>query len=199
MKTITTFVIALAAISLTGCGTTSPSKFYSLNSTAQGNGADTACHVIVGPVFIPADVDRPQFALTTGPNQVAIDEFNRWDSPLADGIARAVSGDLRQLLGASASVTAAPLPGFGPAYQVVLRVEQFETVAGAKKRNGEASVVLVWSLSAPSGDKVSSGTVTAEEPAAGGDSAALAAAHSRALAKVSENIASAIRAAAAAK
>lgn len=196
MKTINAFVIALAAVILTGCGTSRPAHFYSLASTAQGTGADTACRVIVGPVFIPADVDRPQFTLTTGPNQVAIDEFNRWDSPLADGIARAVSGNLRQLLGATANVTAAPLPGFGPAYQVVLRVERFETVAGSKKSAGQASVVLVWSLCGPSGDSVTSGTVTAQEPAPGKDSAALAAAHSRALAKASEDIAAAIRAAA---
>ena len=195
MKIILSFIIALAAVVLTGCGTSRPAHFYSLASTAQGTGADTACCVIVGPVLIPADVDHPHFTLTTGPNQVVLDEFNRWDSPLADGIARAVSGNLRQLLGTSASVTAAPLPGFGPAYQVVLRVEQFETVAGSKKSPGQAALVLVWSLRGLSGDMVTSGTATVQEPASGQDSASLAAAHSRALAKASADIAAAIRAA----
>jgi uncharacterized lipoprotein YmbA len=198
MKPIMSFFLALIAVAVAGCGTTPPAHFYSLNSPATADSAPAVeCSVIVGPVFVPAAVDRPQFALTTGPNRVAFDEFNRWDAPLADGIARAVSGDLRQLLGAAARVTTAPMPDFGPAYHVTLRIERLESVRGAKGQNSAAAIEMVWALRSPSGDKVSSGTVTAQEPAPGNDYAALAAAHSRVLAKAGADIATAIRAAAA--
>jgi hypothetical protein len=39
-------------------------------------------------------VDQPEFVVQVAPNRVDVDEFNRWDAPLNDGIARAVAGDL---------------------------------------------------------------------------------------------------------
>jgi uncharacterized lipoprotein YmbA len=45
-------------------------------------------------VAIPAAVDRPQFVIQKGPNQVAIDEFNRWAAPLAASIGRTVAENL---------------------------------------------------------------------------------------------------------
>lgn len=192
MKHLTPLLLGILLAAVAGCAT-SPSHFYTLNSTARGDGASAVdCSVIVGPVIIPASVDRPQFVVVTGPNRVEFDEFNRWDAPLADSIARAVSGNLRELLGTS-RVVAAPMADFGQAYRVNLRVEQFESVRGKKGQNGEVRLNVVWSVRSPSGNKLSSGTSIAREPAQGNSFAALAAAHSRALAKVSADIAQAIR------
>jgi hypothetical protein len=49
-------------------------------------------------------VDQPEFVVQVAPNRVDVDEFNRWDAPLNDGIARAVAGDLIYL-----TTLAAPL------------------------------------------------------------------------------------------
>ena len=35
---------------------------------------------------VPAVVDRPQFVVSTGANQVRLDEFNRWAAPLQDNL-----------------------------------------------------------------------------------------------------------------
>ena len=53
-------VLFLAVIAA-GCSS-APSRFYTLNSTATVDGAANGnVAVIVGPVSIPAEVDRPQF------------------------------------------------------------------------------------------------------------------------------------------
>ena len=183
------------AIAFAGCAS-APARFYTLSPAAKGDGASAVpCGVIVGPVFIPSSVDRPQFTIAAGPNRVEIDEFNRWAAPLGDSIARVVSADLGALLGTS-RVTAAPMPDFGPAYRVSIRVEQFESVRGGAAQNGGVLVEAMWAVRGPTGQEVKSGRTTAREPAPDNSFDALAAAHSRALAKVSGDIATVIRSAA---
>jgi uncharacterized lipoprotein YmbA len=53
-------------------------------------------------VAIPAIVDLPQIVVSTGPNQVTIDEFNRWASPLRTTSRAVVAENLVQLLGTRA-------------------------------------------------------------------------------------------------
>jgi uncharacterized protein len=195
MKQLTQFcLISLVGAMVAGCAS-APSHFYKLNSTAKANGAPPVkCSVIVNPVFVPAAVSEPQFVITTGPNRVDIDEFNRWDAPLDDAIARVVSADLVTLLG-TPRVSSAPIADFGPAYHVTIRVERFETIRGEGKQNGKALVDAIWTVSSPAGRPVGSGRTTANEPTDGIGFDAFAAAHSRALAKLSGEIAAAIRAA----
>ena len=103
--------IVFVAMVVAGCAS-APSRFYTLNSTATAEGgAESSYSVIVGPVSIPAEVDRPQFTVQVAPNRVAVDEFNRWAAPLNENIARAVAGDLSALLG-TPRVTAMPMANF---------------------------------------------------------------------------------------
>jgi uncharacterized lipoprotein YmbA len=181
------FVAAVAA----GCSASAPARFYTLDSTATADGAPAARYaVLVGPVSVPPSVDRPQFVVQVAPNRVEVDEFNRWAAPLNDGIARAVAGDLGVLLGTS-NVAVAPLANFKPAYRVTINVQRFESV------QGEAVLVeAVWAVSTTASGETRSGRTVERETVQGEDFDALAAAHSRALAKVSGDIAAAIRAAA---
>lgn len=184
-----TFIAAVAA----GCKSPS-SQFYTLNSTAQGTGtSDTHYAVFVGPVTIPAEVDRPQFTLQITPNRVAIDEFNRWIEPLNDNIARVVAGDLSALLGTS-RVTTGKLAGFDPAYRVSINIQQFESVPGKS-----VLVDALWVVRKLPDGALLSGRTVATEPVSGVSFDDLAAAHSRALAKVSGDIAAVIRSEAGAK
>ena len=82
------FVVAATA----GCRASAPARFYTLASTASTDGAPAANYAVtVGPVTVPASVDRPQFVVQVAPNRVALDEFNRWVAPLDESIARAVA------------------------------------------------------------------------------------------------------------
>ena len=180
--------IAVAAVAVSGCGASPKARFYTLDAVAVADGAPAATWTVaVGPVTVPAAVDRPQLVVQVAPNRVELDEFNRWAGPLDDGIGAAVAQNLSTLLG-TPHVVAGVIPGFDPAYRVRIDVQRFESTPGR-----DVLVDAAWIVSAAAGGPPRSGRTVAREPAAGEEVAAVAAAHSRALATVSADIAKAIR------
>ena len=181
--------IALVGATAAGCRASAPSRFYTLDAVATADGAPAATYAVaVGPVSVPASVDRPQFVVQVAPNRVELDEFNRWAGPLDDGVARAVAGNLATLLG-TPRVTTGPLADFAPAYRVTIAVQRFDSIPG------DAVVVeTVWTVRNSADGATRSGRTVAREAVQGTSYDALAAAHSRALAKLSGDIAAAIRA-----
>jgi uncharacterized lipoprotein YmbA len=188
------YLISIAFIvTATGCST-APAHFYSLDSTATADNAPAAnASVMVGPVTVPASVDQPEFVVQVAPNRVEVDEFNRWVAPLSDSIARAVAGDLVVLLG-SPNVASSQLSNFNPDYRVTIDVQRFESIRG-----NAAVVEAVWTVKKTVGGETRSGRTVAREAVQGQGFDALAAAHSRALTRMSSDIAAAIRAEAAQK
>jgi uncharacterized protein len=181
--------IALLAVAASGCGTTAPSRFYTLDATAVSDGAAPVNYpIMVGPVSVPAAVDRPEFVVQTAPNQVDVDEFNRWAAPLNDAVAQVVAGDLVKLLG-TPNVASAPMANFEPAYRVTIDIQRFDSAPGQA-----ATIEAVWTVRRTVGAETRSGRTVAHEAVAGEGFDALAAAHSHALAKMSGEIATAIRA-----
>jgi len=179
--------IAVVAVFAAGCAS-APSRFYTLTSTAKGDGTSAANYAVaVGPVTVPAEVDRPQFTVQVAPNRVAVDEFNRWAGPLNENIARVVAGDLGVLLG-TPRVATGSLANFSPEYRVSLDIQKFVSVPGKS-----AQIEAVWVVRKSAGGISLSGRTVADEMVAPDTFDALAAAHSRALAKVSSDIAAAIR------
>jgi uncharacterized protein len=87
------------------------------------------------------------------------------------------------------NVAAAPLANFNPAYLVTIDVQRFDSI------RGQAAVLeAVWTVRKLAGGETRSSRTVARETVQGQDFDALAAAHSRALAKLSSDIATAIRA-----
>lgn len=181
-------LIALLLAAVSGCST-APAHFYALEATAASDSgaAPLSGRILVVPVSVPAAVDRPQLVVQTAPNRLRVDEFHRWAAPLSEGIAEAVAGDLVRLLG-TPDVAVAPLANFKPTYVVTIEVQRFESVAGQS-----ATIDAVWTVRKTGGAETRVGRTVAREavPASGVD--ALAAAHSRALVKLSGDIAAAIR------
>ena len=185
-------VLALVALAATACGRTAMARFYTLDSVATPDAGPLASYgVVVGPVTVPSSVDRPEFVVQVTPNRVAVDEFNRWAGPLDESIARVVAGDLATQLG-TPRVAAAPAANFDPAFRVTINVQRFDSIPGH-----EVVVEAVWAVRKAKGGETRSGRTVARESVTDPSFDALAAAHSRALAKVSEDIAAAIRAEAA--
>ena len=184
-------LLGLAAAAGSGCRASAPARFYTLDAIATADsGAPAGTYAVaVGPVSIPPLVDRPQFVVQVAPNRIALDEFNRWGSPLDDSIARAVAGNLTVLLGTPSVATGRLAPGLAPAYRVAIDVQRFESVPGQS-----VLVDAVWAVQKGTTRGARSGRTIAREPVAGTGFDALAAAHSRALGKVSADIAAAIRA-----
>ena len=181
--------IALVTAAASGCGTSAPSRFYTLDATAVSDGtAPVNYTIMVGPVSVPAAVDRPEFVLQSAPNRVDVDEFNRWDAPLNDAVAQVVAGDLVKLLG-TPNVASAPMANFVPAYRVTIDIQRFDSVPSQA-----ALVEAVWTVHSTAGGETRSGRTVAREAVQGDGFDALAAAHSRALARLSGDIAAVIRA-----
>jgi len=81
------------------------------------------------------------------------------------------------------------LANFVPDYRVTIDVQRFESV------QGQAAVVeAVWTVRKTAGGEIRSGRTVARETVQGQGFDALAAAHSQAIAKMSGDIAAAIRA-----
>jgi uncharacterized protein len=183
--------ITLLAVITASCTTTATSRFYTLDSTATPDVAPASSaqgSVMIGPVTIPAAVDRPEFVIQVAPNRVEVEEFNRWVAPLNDSIARVVAANLVVILG-TPNVATAPLANFNPAYLVTIDVQRFDSI------RGQAAVLeAVWTVRKTATAEARSSRTVARETAQGDSFEALAAAHSRALAKLSSDIATAIRA-----
>jgi len=179
-------VCALAVVTA-GCNS-SPSHFYTLSATAAPGAAASKLAIAVGPVSVPAAVDRPQIVVNTSANQVSIDDFNRWASPLQDNLTRVVAENLVALLG-TARVTLFP-PGLNAEidYRVQIEIRNFESIPGKS-----ASLDAIWTVRRTKDGKIETGRTSVREPMQEGSFDALAAAHSRGVAKLSQDIADAIR------
>lgn len=180
-------VLAVGLALVAGCAS-APARFYTLSSTAAATGSRAASYaVLVGPVSVPASVDRPELVVQTAPNRVSLEEFDRWAGPLNESIARTVAGDLATILG-TPRVASGPLANFNPAYRVTIDVQRFDSIPG-----DSALVEAVWVVHETAGGRTRTGQTVARESVQGEGFEAIAAAHSRGLATLSGAIAAAIR------
>jgi uncharacterized lipoprotein YmbA len=187
-------VLAACAIAVLPAGCASPpSHFYTLShsttTTAKTDDALPDISVIVGPVSIPAIVDTPQIVVTTTPNQVSLNEFNRWASPLQNNISRVVVDDLAAMLGTSRVSLVNQSMNADPDFRVAIDVQTFQSVPGAS-----ATLNATWIVRRAKDGKMQAGRTAVREPSTGMGYDALVAAHSRALARLSQDIADGIRA-----
>lgn len=176
------------AVFTAGCAST-PSHFYTLSATgAPAAGPQAGFSVSVGPVSVPAAVDRLPIVVRTGPNQVYISEFDRWASPLKADIPRVVAGNLASMLG-TAQVTVFPASSAADAsYRVRIDILRFES-----EPDRAATLDALWTVSAGKGEQTRRSRTTLAEATQGPGYGDLVAAHSCALGQLSAEIAAAIR------
>lgn len=185
------FGLVLAAlVLLAACASTPKSNFYTLSPEAPATPAQSATPytVAVSAATVPESVDRPQLVVRTGANSVAIDEFQRWASPLRGEISRVLALDLTKSLGGAIVYAYPHVASVTPDYTVGIDVQRFDATLG------EGVVVeALWTVRPATGE-AKSGRALVHQAVQGKDYAALVAAYSRALASVSADIASAVRA-----
>ena len=177
-----TFALGIAA----GCGSAPPSRFYTLaaTATATANAPSSTLVIAVGPVTVPSIVDRPEFVVSTGPNEVRLDDFNRWAAPVQDGLSRAIAENLVTILGTPRVVRFPQTLAAEPDYRVAVEVRTFDSAPGAA-----ATLDAVWTVRRMKDGKTQTGRTSARETVAETGYDALAAAHSRAAARLSQDIA----------
>lgn len=192
-----------SAAALVACASPT-SRFYTLSGTNadSGNGgtddsavqapaartATTPAFLFeVPPVDTPAQVSRNQLVVQAGDARVDVLEQERWASPPADEIRRALSGDLAARLG-SFDVYGAPYPDGVPVYRITVNVRRFESWPGSR-----ALLDAVWSVRALRTQAVLTCRTVASEPVGAGYPA-LVDGHRRAVAQMADEIAAAVRA-----
>jgi uncharacterized lipoprotein YmbA len=187
MRYLAVIACLLLAIA-SGCASPT-SRFYTLSAPSPTGGKASGPSVAVGPVALPTVVDRPQIVVQTGANEVRLDEFNRWASPLPEDITRVIAANLAQELATERVWPYGQSTQTTTDYQVRIDIQKFESTLG----NGVV-IEALWTVRRVADDTSRSGRSLVREATVGGDFDALVAAHSRALARVSGEIAVAIRA-----
>ena len=182
-------VLVFAAAIAAGCGASPKTSYYTLDA----GGTPAAAHpsgvsVVVGPVTLPETVDRPQLVVRASANRVDIAELHRWAEPLKSEIPRVVAANLARELG-SARVSGYPQHALSaPDFTVLIDVQRFDSVSGEA-----VTIEALWSIRRAAGGELRSGRSAVREPVAGAGYDALVAAHARALARISGEIAAALR------
>jgi uncharacterized lipoprotein YmbA len=185
---------AVAVLGTAACigGRASPAtQHYVLSPVIEAPSGGTASPaaplvVGVGPVNLPAYLDRPQMVIRRAPDLIEIREFDQWGEPLRDGITRVVAVNLARLLPESRVVTFPWRSTENIRYQVVLDIGQMDGPAG-----GSVALDARWRLLDRSGSEVAARVSRLSEPAGTGTTAA---AMSRALGVLSHDIARELKA-----
>lgn len=187
-RTILSTIVTVLLLA-SGCASTPPSRFYTLSAAATPAAPVSTISVTVGPVSVPAEVDRPQIVVSTGSNQVQMDEFNRWAAPLQNNIAHVVAENLVAMLGTPRVTLFPQALSVDADYRVAIEVHSVTSVLGES-----ASLDAVWMVRRMTDGKTETGRSTVRERAPEKSYDALVAAHSRAVARMAQDIADAVRA-----
>jgi uncharacterized lipoprotein YmbA len=187
MRRVTSIAFVFLLVALVGACASPASRFYTLSAGATPAVTSSNLSVAVGPVSVPAEVDRPEIVVSTGPNQVRLEEFNRWAAPLQNGIARVVAENLVAMLG-TPRVSLSSQSSAEADYRAIIEVQGFDSAPSEA-----ATLDAVWTVRRTRDGKSETGRTTVRETVQGSGYDALVAAHSRALARLSRDIADGVR------
>ena len=167
------------------------SAFFLLSpAPPQAAAAPVATRVGLGPIALPGYLDRAQIVVRLSDNQVALSDADRWAEPLVDNLQRTLEENLTGLLPGASFVAYPWYPSEAPDHAVAISFRRFETDAA-----GTAVLDATWELTS-GGARIDGRSTRIEETAAAPDRVSGVAAQSRALARLSEEIAGAVRRAA---
>jgi uncharacterized lipoprotein YmbA len=186
--------LVFAPLVLGGClgflPRTEPSRFYVLDIVPGAPaGAPLQTALGVGPVELPAYLDRPQIATRTGANEIRYEDLHRWANPLSEAVQGILLVDIATRLGTE-NVSGFPFAlGLPRDYDVTVAFVRFEPT-----ESGEVVLDAIWRIRDTANGNVLavrrtqlSGSVVA------GDYAAMASALSQGLAELSDRIAAELR------
>jgi len=187
-------ILVIAAIFLGGCRSQSP-RFYTLSplqedqvtSTRKSRGQDAV--IAIGPVKLADYLDQSLLVTRTSDNQVVRAQFDQWVGSFKDNFINVMADNIGLLL-STERIFIYPWRMSVPIdYQVLMDVVRCDG------RLGEAAWLEVrWSiLKGPEKKLLKTHRSSIHEPVSGADYAALVAAQSRALAKLSHEVAEAIQ------
>lgn len=188
-----TVSVALA-MSLSGCASPPPERFYSLSNgmAPAASVPNPGYYIEVQNVTVPQQVARSQLVVTSAEGRIDLLEQERWSSPPASEIGQALSLAVSGELGAIDVFRTQP-PEKATVYRISTNVQRFESAPGKY-----ALLDAVLSVRLAGGTQVLTCRSTAREDVGAGYDA-LVMGHRRAVARLAADISSAVRSLAAGK
>lgn len=122
----------LALLTLAGCASSPPTRFFALDPVSPGAAAATGASgtpVKVDAVHIPPALDRDSMVRGESDNQLQISSQDRWAGDLGEMIRRVLTQDLAQRL-PSGMVVAPESPAPAAARGLVIDILTFQPQAG---------------------------------------------------------------------
>jgi uncharacterized lipoprotein YmbA len=184
------FVLAVL-ISLAGCigGETKPSNFYSLSATEANQSVNTVrsdgVSLRLGPFSFPDYLHRPNIITRSTDNKMVVNEFERWAGSLEDDFHRILGTNLGSLLETGAISVYPADSRIQANYLAQGEINAFEGYLGEK-----VILDVRWFVVDPvSEEAFTSRQSVIVEPVDGEGYAALVLAQSRAVGKLSHEIA----------
>jgi uncharacterized lipoprotein YmbA len=131
---------------LSACASTPPTRFYVLEPfskpPASATGVEKQRLIGVGPVSIPALIERQKIVTRKADNNIEIAEFHQWASPLKENITQVLTRDLALLMPDDV-VRSYPWGAFGSVdYRIIVDVVRFDTHPG-RSANLEAGWAIM--------------------------------------------------------
>jgi len=188
-------LLGVGLLFVLGCASSPPTRFYTLSSLQEGgkelreSSSDQDLVIGVGPIKFPEYLDRTEIVTRSSHNKITLSGFDLWAGSLAEDFNRALAENLSVLL-STESVIVYPRPGSGLArYRITMDVIRFDGSLG-----GDVSLIARWAILEGKERKiVFARKSTIAEPSGAQGYEAMVAANSRALEKLSREIAEAIR------
>jgi len=170
-------------------------KFYTLNPLAQPvvekqYEKGKKCKTIgLGPLDLPAYLDRPQIVTRVNPSELKLAELDNWAEPLKDNVTRVLAENISRLFCTEAVVIFPWKKSSHIDFQIDIKIIWMDGKLGEK-----ANLVTQWAIIDASGKSVLLRNKSKyTEPVTEATYSALVAAHSRLIATFSHDIAQAIK------
>lgn len=141
------FIILCVSGLLSACASSPPTHFYTLESQSRPPATTTSAIakkplIGIGPLSLPALLDRNQIVTRTEDSSIQLAEFDQWAAPLKDNVIAVLSENV-SILQPNAIVRAYPWSIYGNVdYRVIIDITRFDTQLG-KWVNLEASWVIM--------------------------------------------------------
>lgn len=179
-----------------GCASSPASRFYTLSSLSgsvkatAGQPSSQGPTIGLGPIRFPDYLERPGIVIRSSGNTIEIAEFDLWAGSLKDDFMRVLAENISNLLETD-KILLYPYMGAVPVdFRIGMNLNRFEGAPG-----GDAVLEATWVILEGTDKKegfVKKSQIT--EPVSGSDYQSLVAAQSRAVERLSREIAKAIQA-----
>ena len=139
-------LVLLAAV-IASCANTQPARFYVMNPVLKSSTAESSqssgedLYLEIGPVSVPAYLERPQIVTRTGGNELHVEDFHLWAESFEHNITRVLAENLSAALSTD-RIEFYPVQNSSPVdYRISVDIVQFDA-----NQTGQVVLVARWQV-----------------------------------------------------